>query len=236
MTACRWWPPNDGTCVTNGNLCTEVFNRLLDAYGPQDWWPGESSFEIMVGAVLVQATSWKNVEKAISALDSRDMMSPARIREVSEEELAQVIYSCGYYRMKAKKLKALASYLGARFGDDLDAMNACNLASIRDELLGVYGIGEETADAIVLYALNKPSFVVDAYTRRLFTRIGVSPRRTSYRAFQRVFMDNLPADTDLFNEYHALIVKHGSNVCLRVPRCDRCCLSEICAWWNGASS
>lgn len=222
--------------MTNDNLYTEVFNRLLDAYGPQDWWPGESRFEIMVGAVLVQGTSWKNVEKAISALDSRDMMSPASIRDVAEDELAQVIYSCGYYRMKAKKLKALAGYLGSRFGDDLDAMNSCSLISIRDELLGVYGIGEETADAIVLYALNMPSFVVDAYTRRLFTRIGVSPKGTSYRAFQQEFTDNLPAESELFNEYHALIVKHGSNVCLRVPRCDRCCLNEICAWRNTASS
>ena len=205
-----------------------VYERLLAAYGPQRWWPGDSAFEVMVGAVLTQATSWANVEKAIDSLKAANALSPSAIREKPEGELAQLIYSAGYYNAKARKLKALTQHLGRKYADDIDAMAAREMAPLREELLEVHGIGEETADDILLYALGKPAFVIDEYTRRTFVRLGLAPQGGRYSDYQALFTTSLSPDSKLYAEYHALIVRHGSSVCKKRPLCRGCCLLEIC--------
>ena len=206
----------------------DIYGLMLERYGAQNWWPGETPFEMMVGAVLTQAAAWTNVEKAISNLIAADALSAHAIRSIKQEELAKLVYPSGYYNSKARKLKALAEYLGRRFDDDLDAMQNEDVSTLRAELLGVYGIGEETADDILLYALSKPTFVVDNYTRRIFHRLGLAPEKGSYSIYRSMFMDNLPAGQELFGEYHALIVRHGKEVCKKRPACEGCCLLEVC--------
>ena len=207
---------------------TLIFDRLLNHYGRQHWWPADSPFEVMVGAVLTQATAWTNVEQAISRLKEADALSPAAMRGMETDALAALIYSSGFYNAKAQRLKALVEYLGDAYGDDIDAMRQENGEKLRRELLAVRGIGEETADAILLYALGKPSFVIDAYTRRLFGRLGITLSSETYSAYQRMFSDSLPSDTALFAEYHALIVQHCKEACRTTPACEGCCLREIC--------
>ena len=216
-------------CVEDiGKRILEVYRRLLGRYGPQGWWPGESRFEMMVGAVLTQAAAWSNVEKAIANLKGADAMSPGAIREMPEPRLAELLYPSGYYNAKARKLKALAGFLGARFGDDIDAMAREDAWELRAALLDVHGIGEETADDILLYPLGKPVFVIDSYTKRLFFRLRLAPERGSYASYQTLFMENLPGDAALMGELHALIDHHASRVCRPNPLCEGCCLLEIC--------
>ena len=201
---------------------------MFKAYGPQHWWPGDTRFEVMVGAILVQSAAWSNVEKAIANLKSADALSPRAIRQLPQEELAQLVYPAGYYNAKALKLKALAEYLGGRFDDDLDAMAREGLESLRGELIAVHGIGQETADDMLLYALGKPAFVVDSYTRRVLARLGLASEKAAYAMYQGVFTRSLPADPKLFSEYHALIVVHGAQTCRKSPLCRPCCLLEVC--------
>jgi endonuclease-3 related protein len=182
----------------------------------------------MVGAVLTQSAAWANVRKAVSNLKAAGALSPEPIRSLRQEDLAQLVYPSGYFNSKARKLKALADFLGRRFDDDLDSMAAEETNALRAELLDVYGIGEETADDILLYAVAKPIFVIDAYTRRVFSRLGLAPDKGSYSAYQSLFMDNLDRDVELFKEFHALIVRHGKVVCRKVPLCEGCCLLDIC--------
>ena len=205
-----------------------IFDRLLDHYGRQHWWPADSPFEVMVGAVLTQATAWTNVERAISRLKDADALSPAAMRGMETDELASLIYSSGFYNAKAQRLKALVEFLGDAYDDDIDAMRQENGEKLRRELLAVKGVGEETADAILLYALDKPSFVIDAYTLRLFGRLGITPQSETYSAYQRMFSDSLPPDAALFAEYHALIVQHCKEACRTTPVCEGCCLRDIC--------
>ena len=206
-----------------------IFNRMAERYGYQEWWPADTPFEMMVGAVLTQATAWTNVERAIANLKEADLLSPAAIRGVDTPTLATLIYSSGYYNAKAATLKALAQFLGDAYDDNIDAMMwYADDARLRKELLGLKGIGEETADAILLYALRKPSFVIDAYTRRLAQRLGIAPKSKSYSAYQRLFIDHLPRDEEMFAEYHALIVQHGKQACRKTPVCKGCCLRILC--------
>lgn len=211
-----------------GERIIEVYRLLLGRYGPQGWWPGESRFEMMVGAVLTQAAAWGNVEKAIANLKAAEAMSPRAIRDMAEPQLAELLYPSGYYNAKARKLKALAEFVGRRFGDDIDAMAREDAWELRAELLEVHGIGEETADDILLYPLGKPVFVIDAYTKRLFFRLGLGPERAPYSRYQSLFMENLPCDADLMGELHALIDHHASRICRPKPYCEGCCLLEIC--------
>ncbi len=207
----------------------DIYDRLYARYGRQNWWPADTPFEVMVGAVLTQATSWTNVERAIARLKEEDALSPAAMRAMDAETLAKLIYSSGFYNAKAIRLKALVRYMGDAYNDDIEAMRADDSAKLRRELLAVKGIGEETADAILLYALGKPSFVIDAYTRRLFHRLGITPDSEDYSAYQQMFSDNLPSDTALFSEYHALIVQHCKEACRKTPVCEGCCLRDVCA-------
>ena len=212
-----------------GEILQGIYHRLMDRYGPQHWWPGEEPFEVMVGAILTQSAAWSNVEKAIANLKDAGALSPESLRQLPLSEIAALIYPSGYYNAKARKLKALAEWLGDRCQDNLDVLSALDLWQLRRELLGVHGIGEETADSIVLYACSRPVFVIDAYTRRIVDRIGLVPGGSLYSDYQRLFMDNLPADVTLFNEYHALLVRLGKNECRPRPLCQQCCLGvHVC--------
>ena len=208
----------------------EVYRRLYDAYGPQGWWPGaETPIEVCVGAILTQSAAWTNVEKAMHRLRAAGQLSLAGIHQTPQEELAELVHASGYFNVKARKLKAFAQHVHDRHGGDLDAMLAQPWELLRGELLGVYGIGEETADDIVLYAAGAPTFVIDAYTRRILTRLGAPAADERYESYRRVFMDGLPRDDHLFNEYHALLVNLGKEVCRkRTPRCGACPLLELC--------
>lgn len=211
-----------------GSRWRDIYERLLRCYGPQGWWPGDGPFEVMVGAILTQATSWKNVEKAIAHLKEAEALTPYGLRLLSNEALALLIRPCLYYNVKARKLKALARRLEEGYGDSLEALFTLDILELRRELLAIYGIGEETADSIILYAAGKPVFVIDAYTRRILGRLGLAGEEDSYRHLQAQFQDNLPADAVLFNEYHALLVRLGKEVCRPRPLCHPCLLLDLC--------
>ncbi len=211
-------------------LVNDIYRRLSAAYGPQHWWPAESPFEVMVGAVLTQSAAWTNVEKAIRNLKEAQALSPSSIRNISFSELAELIKPSGYYNVKARKLKSLVYWFNEYYSDDINKMSAGDTQKLREELLTVYGIGPETADSILLYALGKPVFVIDAYTRRIFARIGLLKEEDSYNDCQRLFTANLAADTAVFNEYHALIVKLAKEACNKKPDCGQCCLVEVCRY------
>ena len=206
----------------------DIYRRLLDRFGPQQWWPADEPFEVIIGAILTQSAAWGNVEKAIKNLRGAGALSSRALRKLPQAKLAELVYPCGYYNAKALKLKAFALWLGNHYQDDLDKLFALDADNLRHQLLSVHGIGPETADSIILYAAGKPVFVIDAYTRRIFSRLGLAPERDSYAAYQALFTDNLPGDTKLFNEYHALLVCLGKNVCRRQPLCADCCLNDIC--------
>lgn len=207
----------------------QLFNVLLDDYGPQHWWPGDSPFEVIIGAILTQAAAWSNVEKAIHNLKKAELLNPLYLRQIPENELAELIFPSGYYNAKAHKIKAFVEHLGTMHHDSLDSLFSSDIENLRTELLNIHGIGSETADSIILYAAEKPIFVIDAYTIRILSRIGITPARNHYNAFQALFMDNLPHETQLFNEYHALLVHHGKEICKKKPLCNQCCLNNSCS-------
>jgi endonuclease-3 related protein len=202
-----------------------IYQRLFDKYGPQHWWPAEEPFEVIVGAILTQSAAWTNVEKAIKNLKASNALEPEALRNLPKDELARLIHACGYYNVKARKIKAFVEWFGVQYNDSLEKLFRQDQISLRKQLLDIYGIGEETADAIILYAGNKPTFVIDAYTRRIMGRIRIRPRKDNYAGWQQLFMDNLPADTKLFNEYHGLLVKLGKETCRTRPLCHQCCLN-----------
>ncbi|MBA7474932.1 Endonuclease III [subsurface metagenome] len=208
-----------------------IYHQLVARYGPQHWWPAPEPFEIIVGAILTQSAAWRNVEKAITNLKAARALSPEALRRLPLAGVAGLIHPCGYYNAKALKLKFLANWLGEHYGDDLNKLFANNTDTLRQQLLDIHGIGQETADSIILYAANQPIFVIDAYTRRVISRIGLAPSSNSYAAYQNLFMNNLPADTKLFNEYHALLVRLAKDVCRKRPLCPRCCLNNRCRYY-----
>jgi len=209
---------------------TEVYRLLLDRYGPQHWWPADAPFEVIVGAILTQSAAWGNVEKAIFNLKQAGALTPVSLRKLPLDKLAELIYPSGYYNAKALKIKSFVDHLGDAHQDSLEKLFSLDVPSLRRELLTIHGIGPETADSIVLYAARKPIFVIDAYTRRILSRLGLSPPRNDYSAFQELFMENLPTEEKLFNEYHALLVRHGKEVCKKLPLCDQCCLRSACPY------
>lgn len=206
----------------------EAFERLHATFGPQHWWPGDSPFEIMVGAVLVQNTSWRNVERAIQNLRDAGVMEPHALFALSPEQLAELIRPAGYYQLKTKRLRNLLRLIVEQYDGTLDDMFNVGLSSLREELLSVNGIGPETADAILLYAAGKPTFVVDTYTNRILARHGWIDYEASYEDIKDHFESALPADAPLFNEYHALLVRVGKDFCKRSkPECEKCPLAEL---------
>jgi endonuclease-3 related protein len=214
-----------------GQALIDIYRRLLDRFGPQHWWPAEEPFEVIVGAILTQSAAWGNVEKAMANLKRAEALPPKKLRQLSLPKLAKMVHPCGYYNAKALKLKSFAFWLGNHYNDDLDSLFAVNTDDLRQQLLSVHGIGQETADSILLYAAGKPVFVIDAYTRRILSRIGLVPEKDSYGGYQAFFMKHLPADVAMFNEYHALLVRLGKDFCRRRPLCSQCCLSDMCKFY-----
>ena len=208
-----------------------IYHQLMARYGPQHWWPAQEPLEVIVGAILTQSAAWGNVEKAITNLKAAKALSPKALRQLSLSEVATLIHPCGYYNAKALKLKSFAYWLGEYYNDDLGKLFANNIDHIRQQLLSIHGIGQETADSIILYAANKLIFVIDAYTRRIIDRIGLTPKSNSYLSYQSLLMDNLPADVRLFNEYHALLVRLAKEVCRKRPLCQQCCLNDLCHFY-----
>ncbi len=207
-----------------------IYRILLSEFGHRNWWPGDSPFEVMVGAILTQNTSWKNVEKAMDALKSEGMLSPAAIRKADKKRLRRLIRPSGYYNQKAEKLKSFVRFFEREYGSSIERIKQQETDNLREKLLSVRGIGEETADSILLYALEKPVFVVDAYTRRAFSRLGFLQKDPSYQETQELFSMNLPRDPALYNDFHAQIVYLGKDFCRKKPLCERCPLSvlEMC--------
>ena len=213
-------------------LLPEIYRRLFGEYGPQHWWPGEGPFEMIVGAILTQSAAWTNVEKALASMKAAGCWSFEALHRTHESELAEIVRPSGYFNAKARKLKAFAARVSVAYQGDLGAMLAKPTPELREELLAIHGIGEETADDIIVYAAGKPSFVIDAYSRRIVDRMGLSPDggNPKYRDYQALFHHNLPPETPLFNEFHALLDRHAKIRCTkRAPQCDGCCLADICA-------
>nr|VFK55417.1 MAG: DNA-3-methyladenine glycosylase III [Candidatus Kentron sp. TUN]VFK55529.1 MAG: DNA-3-methyladenine glycosylase III [Candidatus Kentron sp. TUN]VFK61664.1 MAG: DNA-3-methyladenine glycosylase III [Candidatus Kentron sp. TUN] len=204
-----------------------VYQTLDEYYGPQDWWPGDSSFEIMVGAVLTQNTAWSNVEKAIGNLKAADCLDADAIVALPAADLAELIRPSGYFNLKAKRLQYFCRWYTKQ--GQYDELARLNTLALRDALLSTYGIGPETADDILLYAFDRPVFVIDAYTRRIFSRLEILDGDLPYEVLRSEIEGALPADSKLFNQYHALIVQHGKDICRKRPRCAQCCLRRDCA-------
>ncbi len=206
---------------------SEIYQRLYDHFGPQHWWPGETPLEIMVGAVLTQNTNWQNVEKAIVNLKNGGLLSLSALAEIPVDTLAQHIRPSGYYNLKAKRLKNLVMAIG-RNDEDLEPFFADRPDELREKLLAIKGIGPETADSIILYAAEKPVFVIDAYTHRILLRHDLIWEESDYHEMQELFISVLPEDIAIYNEYHALLVRLGKDYCLkRNPRCQGCPLEEL---------
>ena len=205
----------------------QLYEQLYEHFGPQQWWPGESPFEVMVGAVLTQNTSWKNVARAIENLRQAELLDPLSLYELDVEELAELIRPAGYFRLKARRLRNLLSLIVERYDGSLDAMFAVDLPTLREQLLSVNGIGPETADSILLYAAEKPTFVVDTYTHRVLSRHGLIEPEADYHRIQQFFHDELPTDVPLYNEFHALLVRVGNTHCRRTPKCEGCPLAHM---------
>jgi len=210
---------------------TDIYHRLLEIYGPQGWWPADSPFEVVLGAILTQNTAWRNAESALASLKDVVPLDPESILNLDEETLLNSIRPSGYYRQKAHKLRIICRYLADNYDGDLANMETKGTAELRGELLDLHGIGPETADSILLYALNRPVFVVDAYTIRLFERLGHLSIDSSYNQVQEMFMKSLEPDPAVYNEYHALIVIHGKELCRKSRSlCSQCRLADMCAY------
>lgn len=202
------------------------YRDLRRHFGPSGWWPGDSPFEIAVGAVLTQNTAWTNVEKAIANLKAARLLSPKAILDAPLDELQAAVRPSGYFRVKAGRLRSFCRYLVDTYNGSMARMARVPLERLRPELLGVHGIGPETADDILLYACHKPVFVVDAYTRRILVRHGLVPRTIAYEPLRHHFESNLPADVELFKDYHAQIVYTGKHYCRTKPNCMECPLKN----------
>jgi endonuclease-3 related protein len=206
----------------------KIFERLQEYFGDLHWWPGDSPLEVIIGAILTQNTAWKNVEAAIGRLKAQDLLHPAKLRHLDDVRLADLIRPAGYYRIKTKRLKAFLHFLNQDYQDDLDALFAGDLWVIRQRLLSVHGIGEETADSILLYAGEKPVFVVDAYTRRILQRHRIIGNKARYEDIQTLFMAGLPRSAPLYNQFHALLVNAGKQFCRKQnPACEICPLQSF---------
>ncbi|MCH2113625.1 MAG: endonuclease III domain-containing protein [Pirellulales bacterium] len=205
----------------------KVFRHLLDKLGPQHWWPGESPLEVIIGAILVQNTAWKNVEQAIENLRDADLIHADRLLEISSEDLAELIRPAGYYRLKTKRLRSLLKFMVEEYDGSIAAMQAADRHRLRRQLLAVKGVGPETADSILLYALEQPFLVVDTYTHRIFSRHGWVGYDIDYHQLQGHLTSELPEEVAIYNELHALLVRVGHHYCRKQPRCESCPLQEM---------
>jgi endonuclease III related protein len=205
----------------------DIYTSLLKAFGHRNWWPADGPFEVIVGAILTQNVAWKNAKRAIDNLKEAQKLDPIALHESRPEDIAPLIRSSRFYNMKAVKIKNFMDFYFREYGGSLEKMSSEDPDDLREKLLAVKGLGDETADAIMLYACGMPIFVVDAYTRRIFSRYGTFDKEPSYGEVQEYFMENLPGDTALFNDFHAQIVHLGHAVCKTVPVCDSCPIARI---------
>ena len=206
-----------------------IFELLFEYYGPQGWWPGEDPLEICLGAILTQNTSWSNVEKALRNLRESRVCSVKDLLAIPDSALANLIYSSGYYNSKTKTIKEFVKLISSKYEGDLALFFKLPVENLRGELLRTTGIGNETADGIILYAAEKPTFVIDAYTRRIGARLNLAMENTEYSKYRNYFLENLPEDPPILNEFHALFVKLGKDHCFkRNPNCGSCPLLSIC--------
>ena len=211
----------------NQQTLLDIYRRLYNYYGPQHWWPGETQFEIVVGAILTQNTNWKNVEKAIANLKDAGYLTPEKLHAIPLGELAELIRPAGYFNIKAQRLRHFLDWLFEKHNGTLDSLEALSLSTLREQLLAIKGIGPETADSICLYGFKKPIFVVDAYTARIFGRHGMIESPSGYEQIQELFHGGLDRDPTLFNEFHALIVQVGKKHCKPKPICTGCPLEDL---------
>ena len=205
----------------------KIYHTLLAAFGPRHWWPAKTSEEVIFGAILAQNTTWKNAKRAIEELKNAGKLSFEAIKKMNEKKLGELVRPARFFNQKAKALIVFADYFGNKYNFNIKKMKKSPLANLREELLSLYRIGPETADSILLYALKKPIFVIDAYTKRIFSQHGFMKIDDSYAAYQNFFMNNLPHDVQLYNEFHALIVHTGYLYCKPKPLCEECPLSNF---------
>jgi len=208
-------------------ILTEIYDRLFKSFGKQYWWPGDTGFEVVIGAILTQNTNWSNVEKAIKNMKAAKIFTPKKLYEIDQDKLAELIRPSGYFNVKAKRLKHFIEWLFLNYNGSLSKLFKLNFATLRGQLISVNGIGRETADSIILYAAEKPTFVVDAYTKRVLVRHGVITEDYDYDAIKEVFENNLPKEVPLYNEYHALIVMVGTHYCKPKMQCEECPLKDV---------
>jgi endonuclease-3 related protein len=209
----------------------QIYQLLISTYGDQHWWPADTPFEVMVGAILTQNTNWQNVEKAMAGLKAACELTPEGILGLEHPRLQEAIRSSGYFRQKAERLMLFCTYLAEQYAGRPEKMEDVGTEKLRQELLSQKGVGPETADSILLYALGRPVFVIDAYTLRIFSRLGLVPENSPYQSAQALFMKNLDPEAEIFNEYHALIVTHAKHVCRkRDPKCGECVLHDECRY------
>ncbi|MFY9141019.1 MAG: hypothetical protein WBJ83_01595 [Thermacetogeniaceae bacterium] len=207
----------------------EIYNKLYEYFGPRHWWPADTALEMIIGAILTQNVSWRSASAAIDNLKREGILSIEGILSCDPVSLSALVRPARYYNQKAKKLQSFCQVIAEEFRGDLESFLSLDMETLRKKLLSIYGIGPETADCIILYAAEKPIFVVDAYTRRIFSRLGFFPEKISYDQMQLFFMSHLPRDTALYNEYHAQIDALGNQICLKSrPRCRECPVADHC--------
>ena len=206
----------------------QIYHALQSYYGSRDWWPAETPFEVVIGAILTQNTNWNNVETAITSLRQANALTINAIMQLSQQELEQLIRPSGFFRQKAERLQLFCHYIQQHYQGCLDNFLEREMTLVRDELLTLKGVGPETADSILLYAGHHPSFVVDSYTMRLFKRLGILTGTEKYPQVRALFMAQLPVDVQLYNEYHAMIVNHCKEFCRKQPQCNNCPCADIC--------
>lgn len=210
-----------------GKKLTQIYELLFNRFGPQNWWPGDTPFEIIVGAILTQNTNWPNVEKAIANLKTAKCLTPEKLHNIDTEKLAPLIRPAGYFNIKAKRLKNFLDWLFENYQGQLNKLDSLSTDRLRAELLAIKGIGPETADSILLYAFDRDVFVVDTYTARVAVRHSLIEPGADYEQLQYLFESNLPTDKQIFNEYHALLVKVGKEYCKPKPKCKCCPLENL---------
>jgi endonuclease-3 related protein len=216
------------TLALDGEKLRAIHDTMLECYGPQHWWPAKTPFEVMIGAVLTQNTAWTNVERAIANLRDADCLTLERILACPQQQLAQLIRPSGYFNIKADRLLHLCRFVADAGG--VEALARLDDQTLRQAVLEVKGVGPETADDILLYAFHRPCFVIDAYTRRILSRVGLIGGKEPYESLRQVIEEALGRDVALYNEYHGLIVRHAKEACAKKPECTGCCLAGLCPW------
>lgn len=214
--------------IDKHNHASILFSKLSQHYGHQRWWPAKTHFEMAVGAILTQSTNWNNASQALANLSRINLLLPSLIHHIPHDQLSEVIRPSGYHNIKASRLKAFASHIYSSYGDDFEAYLNQPVDRLREDLLSIKGIGKETADAIILYAGHQAVFVIDEYTKRLFSRLGQGPSNNLYDDWQDFFHSSIPQVTSVYSEYHSIIITHGKAVCRKIPKCHTCFLVADC--------